>query len=428
MLKDLRNRHLSRQIGGQVAVCSAHPQIIATAAAGAKKDGTQLLVETTANQVNLSGGYTGMTPADFAGHMTRLSTEGGLARGQVLLGADHLGPHLWRRLQSMEAMAHAEALTRAFVAAGYQKLHLDTGRGCADDPRGRLPVELAAQRAAALCRAAESAALHFQRQPPLYVIGTEVPAPGGALEPNGTVSVTDPQLLRAELVHYEQAFRRAGVDRAWERAIAVVVQPGVDFGDHHAAAYQPQTAAELSVFHDQLPGAMTFEIHAADYQTPSALQQMVRDHFILLKIGPCLTFALREALFALAHIEKALPDLEHRSNLIAVMERLMQASPEHWQAHYHGSEQEQRFLRQYGLRDRIRYYWSSAEARQASERLMHNLSRPLPHPLVRQFLPDLAEAIADGSLPPTPGAIVQARLQSALAPYAQACRSHPGNP
>ena len=424
MLNDLRSRHLSGRTGGQVAVCSAHPVVLAAAAARAKEDGDPLLVEATANQVNLSGGYTGMTPADFANRITRLAADSGMAPEQILLGADHLGPHLWPQLPAMEAMAHAEALTRAFVAAGYRKLHLDTGRSCADDPKGRLPVKLAALRAAALCRAAESTAGHFQRQPPWYVIGTEVPAPGGALGKSGAVAVTDPRDLEAELAHYEAAFSRAGVAQAWERIIAVVVQPGVDFDDHRAAAYDPQAAAALSAFHERLPNAMTFEIHATDYQTPSALKQMVRDHFTLLKIGPCLTFALREAFFALAHIENELPGLAHPSNLTGVMEQLMQAQPEHWNTHCHGTAQELYYLRRYGLRDRIRYYWFRTEARQACERLLHNLSQPIPYPLLLQFLPDLAGAIAGGSLSPTPEAILQARIQSALHPYADACRSH----
>lgn len=423
MLFNLRNKHLSGGIGGQVAVCSAHPQVLLAAAQQARRDGSLLLVEATANQVNLSGGYTGMSPADFAACTTNLAAENGLAPGQIVLGADHLGPHLWRRLPWAEAMSRAETLAQAFVAAGYRKLHLDTGRSCADDPPGRLPVDLAAQRAAALCRVAESTARHCGSEAPWYVIGTEVPAPGGALAGQGGIAVTDPRDLQTELEHYARAFRQAGVDRAWERILAVVVQPGVDFDDYHAAAYNPEAAASISAFHDRLPGAMTFEIHATDYQTPAALKQMVRDHFILLKVGPCLTFALREALFSLARIEDALVGLEHRSNLLSVMEQMMLAHPEHWRSHYQGSEQEQAYLRRYSLRDRIRYYWPDAQARRACALLMDNLQRPIPRPLLRQFLPDLWGAVENGELPALPQAIIQARIQSALRPYTAACRS-----
>ncbi len=79
---------------------------------------------------------------------------------------------------------------------------------------------------------------------------------------------------------------------------------------------------------------MTFEIHATDYQTPVALKQMVEDHFILLKTGPCLTFAFREAVYALAHIEDEWPGIHQRSNLRQVMENLMDNHPRHWQSHY----------------------------------------------------------------------------------------------
>jgi D-tagatose-1,6-bisphosphate aldolase subunit GatZ/KbaZ len=423
LLKTLRSRHRGGHIGGQVAVCSIHPQVLQAAARQAQKDQSLLLVETTAHQVNRCGGYSGMTPVDFAGSLQRLAAEHGLAPGRVLLGADHLGPHPWRHLPSHQAMAQAEALVQAVVMAGYHKLHLDTARSCVDDPQGGVPPEVASRRAAALCRAAESTALQAGTAPPLYVIGTEVPAPGGSLAASGAIAITEPQDLQDELHHYRNAFRRAGVAQVWERVVAVVVQPGVDFDDHRTATYQPAAAAALSAFHDQLPDPMTFEVHAADYQSPAALTHLVRDHFTLLKVGPCLTFALREALMALAHIEDALPGLTNRSNLIAVMEQLMLKDPQHWRRHYRGSAAELRYLRHYSLRDRIRYYWSDAHARQACETLITNLQRPIPRALLRQFLPDLDDAVSSAALTPTPQAIIQRRIQAALQPYSQACRN-----
>ena len=422
-LMDLRKRHLCALTGGQVAVCSAHPQVLMAAADRARKDGALLLVETTANQVNLSGGYTGMTPADFAAYMMRLAQERDLGPWQMVIGADHLGPHIWRQLPSAEAMARARSLAQACAAAGFRKFHLDTATGCADDPSGHLPPTVAAQRAAALCQAIETSASTKPGQQPVYTIGTDVPAPGGSLEAGGRVVVTDPRHLSDELELYEKAFRQAGMEQAWQRVLAIVVQPGVDFDDFHAAPYASEAALSLSLMHERLPGIMTFEIHSADYQSPVALRHMIRDHFFLLKIGPCLTFALREALFALAHIEDALPGLDETSNLIRVMEQLMQAHPTHWRSHYAGAVHNLQYLRKYSLRDRIRYYWSQDEARRACQRLMHNLQRPIPQALIRQFLPDLSEAVTAGALTPTPQAIIQARIQAALTPYTDACRS-----
>ncbi len=423
LLKTLRHQHLSGRIGGRTAVCSTHPQVLQAAVRQALREQNALLVETTAHQVNQFGGYSGLTPAGFAQCMLKLAADLGLDHARITLGADHLGPSAWHRLPSQAAMAQAQALAQAVVAAGYRKLHLDTAGSCADDTRGGVPLETAAQRAAVLCRTAESAARDSGRTPPLYVIGTEVPAAGGSLADDGCIRVTDPQRLQTELRCYEKAFDRTGVASAWERVVAVVVQPGVDFNDHRTAAYQPAAAAALSSFHAQLPDPMTFEVHAADYQSPAALTDLVRDHFTLLKVGPCLTFALREALMALAHIEDALPGLTNRSNLIAVMEQLMLKDPRHWRSYYRGSAAELRYLRRYSLRDRIRYYWSHAHARQACETLITNLHRPIPQALLRQFLPDLDDAVSSAALTATPQAIIQSRIQAALQPYSEACRN-----
>ena len=51
---------------------------------------------------------------------------------------------------------------------------------------------------------------------------------------------------------------------------------------------------------------MVFEAHSTDYQTAGALRALVEDRWAILKVGPALTFALREALFALSAIEEEL--------------------------------------------------------------------------------------------------------------------------
>ena len=41
-----------------------------------------------------------------------------------------------------------------------------------------------------------------------------------------------------------------------------------------------------------------------------SLARMVADHFTLLKVGPCLTNAFREAVFALEEIEAELSEIQ----------------------------------------------------------------------------------------------------------------------
>lgn len=406
------------------AVCSAHPMVLQAAMEMALTERRPLLVEATASQVNLSGGYTGMTPADFSAFIRRLSGSVGLPFDRIIIGADHLGPHIWKKETAASAMAKAAELAFHCAATGFCKIHLDTAICCADDPGPALPPEIAAGRAATLCLAAETAARgHRNPDPPLYVIGNEVPPPGGGLEEGHDLSITQPDDLISLLEIYERVFRDAGLASAWQRVVAVVVQPGVEFGDREIAGYRRDRAAALSACHNRLPGWMTFEIHATDYQMQCALTQMVQDHFPLLKTGPCLTFAFREAVFALTHIEDAWPGIQKRSNLRRVMETLMDKHPRHWQLHYPQDQAEVLcFLRQYSFRDRIRYYWTYPDAAAAYARLIRNLSRPIPDALLRQFLPDLHPEIACGALPPDPQAIIKRRIQNALKPYIEACR------
>ena len=420
----LRTRHLAGEIGGLVAVCSAHPMVLDAIMAMAAAGGWPLLVEATASQVNPGGGYTGLTPAAYAADIRQRARVAGIADEQLFIGADHLGPHPWRRLPAAAAMAQAAGLATACLAAGFDKFHLDTSAVCIDDKGPRLPIETVVDRSVALCRTIEAAAADIDADKrPFYVIGAEVPAPGGGLDESAPVPVTGAETLVEEIARYRRAFGEAGLADAWRRVMAVVVQPGVDFGDVRIAAYQPQRAATLSAVHAELPADLTFEIHATDFQDPVALHRMVADHFCLLKVGPCLTFALREALYALAHIEAQLPGVGERSDLIQVMEKLMCAHPEQWQGHYRGSSTELRFLRHFSFRDRIRYYWPHAEARRAVGRLLKNLERPVPASLLRQYLPELYPEICDHPRLLAPLEIVQHRIRRTLMPYIDACQT-----
>jgi D-tagatose-1,6-bisphosphate aldolase subunit GatZ/KbaZ len=420
-LRRLKERHLAGVLGGLFAVCSAHPVVLACALETVRRTERPLLVEATAHQVNQFGGYSGRTPAQFVIDVGQAARRAGVPPDQVVLGADHLGPHVWKAEPARAAMRKAETLARQCVAAGFHKLHLDTGTGCADDPVAQLPVAMAARRAARLCRAAEETRPDPDNGP-LYIIGNEVPPPGGGLDAGQRPAVTDPEQVMADLAVYRGAFEEAGVGEAWSRVMAVVVQPGVDFGDHGAAVYEPERAAALSAAHGRLPEAMTYEIHATDYQSPDALQRMVQDHFLLLKVGPCLTFALRRALYALAEIEAELDGIAAPSRLPQVMERLMTERPEHWRTHYQGDEARLHHLRHHSPRDRIRYYWSDPRAARAVDQLIRNLRRPLPAELLEAKLPELGPEIRQMKSLDDPAAIVRCAVRHALMPYVTACR------
>lgn len=406
------------QVRGIYAVCSANRIVLEAAFAQAVHDGSPVLIEATSNQVNQEGGYTGMTPAQFRDYVHGIAREAEFPLKRLILGGDHLGPNPWRKQSAASAMEKACAMVAAYAEAGFGKIHLDASMACADDPRA-LNDETIAERAVQLCKVAEAHAPGDSGMP-VYIIGTEVPVPGGASE-EMDIEVTSTANLKRTLDVHREAFTQAGLEDAWERVVGVVTQPGVEFNDEAVAEYVPEKAQELSHFILE-EEKLVYEAHSTDYQSAASLRRLVRDHFAILKVGPELTFVMREAVFALARIEEELIDAAQCSHLRAVVERTMVEHPAEWQSYYRGDEVRVRVERAFALSDRIRYYWPHNEIAVALETLIRNLkANPAPLPVVAQYLPRQAEAIRSGIIENDPSAMIRNRIRESLCRYAEAC-------
>jgi D-tagatose-1,6-bisphosphate aldolase subunit GatZ/KbaZ len=403
---------------GIYSVCTANRLVLEAAFAQAAHDGSLLLIEATCNQVNQQGGYTGMVPAQFRDYIHAIAEEMHFPIERVVLGGDHLGPNPWKDEPASVAMEKACIMVAAYADAGFSKIHLDASMACADDATPLAPQEIA-ERAARLCEVAENAS-HNSAARPVYVIGTEVPTPGGAVE-EMEIEVTSTESLRKTLEVHRQAFERRNLLSAWDRIIGVVVQPGVEFGHDTVEDYQPDKALQLSESILQQDG-IVFEAHSTDYQTAESLRQLVSGHFGILKVGPELTFVMREAIFGLARIEEEWIAEERRSNLRAIIEQVMLEHPGNWKGYYHGDEHQQHIARVYSLSDRIRYYWPNAEISKALAVLLENLrEHPAPLPLLSQYLPRQAEAIRTGTISNDPVSIIHDKVRESLARYSDAC-------
>lgn len=401
---------------GIYSVCSSHPMVIEAALMQAKDDDSALLIEATCNQVNQFGGYTGMQPVDFVRFVQVIATQVGFPEGKLIFGGDHLGPNPWRHKPAEEAMVLAKDLLRAYAAAGFKKLHLDASMRCADDP-AVLSDDVVAARAAALCEAAEAVAPGVA----VYVIGTEVPVPGGATEELSDIQVTSPAAAGHTLEAHETAFHSLKLQGAWERVIALVVQPGVEFDHTHVIDYQPDKATELSAF-QKAQSKLVFEAHSTDYQRADLLAKLVEDGFAILKVGPGLTFALREALYALELIEHELIEVSARSNLREVVESEMLNHPQDWVNYYGGDVVHQARMRVFSYSDRVRYYWGRPNIVAANDRLLKNLrDAEMPENLVSQYLPAQYAAYRLGKIRLTVRDLFLDRVRDAIRPYALAC-------
>ena len=413
---DLPAAHNQGRHPGLTSVCSAHPMVIEAALIEAAATRQPALIEATCNQVNPDGGYTGMTPAAFRTYVLTIAARLHFPPENLLLGGDHLGPNPWRKLPADVAMAKALTMTQAYAAAGFAKIHLDASMACAGDP-DPLPPEIIATRAAQLAQAAESGAKSANHPPPAYIIGTEVPVPGGAHETLDTLHITTATDAAATLALHQTAFAALGLHDAYRRTLGLVVQPGVEFGHANVIPYQPAKAAALTTFRHGQP--IVFEAHSTDYQTAAALTALVQGGFAVLKVGPGLTFALREALYGLDQIAAQLTDYPAAA-LPAAMESLMLQNPADWSAYYQGDTQ--RLQRHFSYSDRIRYYWTQPQAQSATDRLFAALkNRKIPETLLSQYLPRLYPAVLSGTLDRQAPALALAAIRLALAPYSTAC-------
>jgi len=425
---DLTAANRSGQAKGIYSVCSAHPDVLEACCKQAIADKSMLLIESTSNQVDQFGGYTGMKPSDFVRYVYSIAEKTGLLQNMILLGGDHLGPNPWKNLPAEKAMDHAKTLIRDYVMEGYEKIHLDTSMFCADDTGDRskpLDDEIVAARAVSLCKIAEETYAKYRGRTsgPVYVIGTEVPVPGGAQEAGNEVVPTTPEDLEKTIFVTRRHFLKAGLSDAWERVTGVVVQPGVEFGDDWVCGYHREKGKDLSDKIMQFD-RLVYEAHSTDYQSETELRHLVEDHFCILKVGPWLTFAYREALFALEAIEIEIMGKERQnlSGLSDTLEKVMLENPIYWGKYYHGNPDQQVLKRKYSFSDRSRYYWPVAAIEKSRQKLFENLQKSkIPLSLLSQFMPVQFRQVCEGLIPAEPQQLIHSYIQLVTGIYSRAC-------
>jgi len=331
-----------------------------------------------------------------------MAKDAGVPMDQLILGGDHLGPNPWKTEPIENAMVKARELVKLYVEAGFTKIHLDASMACGGEPNPTFAQ--IAERAAELCAVAETHAPDPEKL--IYIIGTEVPIPGGETEEPDALDVTSVARFHDTIQTHRDAWAVKGLDAAWNRIVSVVTQPGVDFGHTSVYPFITEKAQPLSDA-IRVEDSLTYEAHSTDYQSDQALADLVKSHFFFLKVGPELTFRFREAVWALACLEDQI-DVANPSRIRETLGTRMAQNPGYWQDYYSGSEDELRILRTFSYSDRIRYYWADEQVAAALEQLIANLgSTELPETLVSQAFMGLDF----GNMPTGPSALISQQVQ-----------------
>lgn len=411
IVQDLITRNRAGEPVGLPCFCTANEHVLRAILAYAARSGLPTVIEATCNQVNQDGGYTGMTPKDFMKWLEGMAIEANVPMHQLILGGDHLGPNPWKSEPLERAMEKARELVRLYVEAGFTKIHLDASMACGGEPNPSFAQ--IAERAADLCVVAEANAPDPDKL--IYIIGTEVPIPGGETEEPDALDVTSVDRFRDTIQTHRDAWAARGLDHAWNRIVSVVTQPGVDFGHTSIYPFIPEKAKPLSetILNEQ---GLTFEAHSTDYQSSSALAELVKNHFVFLKVGPELTFRFREAIWALASIEEQI-GIEKQSNIRKTIADEMNSNPGYWKDYYSGTDDALETLKIYSYSDRIRYYWTDSKVAAAVTSLLENLQRgELPETVVSQAF----MGIEFGEMPSTPSELIALHVQRCVDRYFQA--------
>lgn len=132
-IKTIALRNKADHSTGICSVCSSNGFVIEAAIQRARELGQPVLLESTSNQVNQYGGYTGMMPEQFGSYVNSIAVKAGIDPKNVILGGDHLGPNPWKDEPAISAMEKAKTLIRDCVLAGYSKIHIDTSMKLGSD-------------------------------------------------------------------------------------------------------------------------------------------------------------------------------------------------------------------------------------------------------------------------------------------------------
>lgn len=411
-IKEIVARYKKGEKAGIFSVCCSNQYVIEAAMERLIDKDIPLLVEATANQVDQFGGYTGMKPVDYVNYIYNIADKIGFPRERIILGGDHLGPLTWTNIDADKAMENAKLLIEEYVLAGFTKIHIDTSMPLLGDiEKNVFGDEIISERAGKLCLACENAYEKLKEKNkdaihPVYIIGSEVPIPGGAQveeEESGPV-LTSVKNFKTTVETFKETFKSYGLEEVFnDYVLGVVVQPGVEFSSDYIWEYNREKATELKESLKDYDN-IVFEAHSTDYQRPESLKEMVEDGFIILKVGPALTFGFREGAFALNHIENEIYKYDSNielSNFMDILDFSMIKEPKDWIHHYSGSSIDVKIERKYSLSDRARYYMPKEDVNFALEKLISNLGeKEIPISVISQYMHNQYKKIREGKLKP----------------------------
>ncbi len=217
-----------------LAACPNSKAVIKAALRSAKRCNAPVIFAATLNQVDLDGGYTGMTQKGF---VSTILTEACAIdfTGPVIIAVDHGGPwlkdlHRTEKWSYTESMATVKKSFEAAVDAGYHLIHVDPTVDITIPEGEVISIELVAERTAELMAHVEN----YRRKKGLPRISYEV----GTEEVHG--GLADMSVFNRFFVVLEEKLGMAGIGDTWP--CFVVGKVGTDL---HTSLFDKEVAGKL---------------------------------------------------------------------------------------------------------------------------------------------------------------------------------------
>jgi D-tagatose-1,6-bisphosphate aldolase subunit GatZ/KbaZ len=217
------------------AACPNSLSVIRAALKSAKRCNAPVKFAATLNQVDLDGGYTGLTPPEFV-NTIRAHARNLNVTSPVIIAIDHGGPWL-KDLHSAEnwpyekTMAAVKKSFEAAIMAGYDLIHVDPTVDISSGARNTIPIDKVAERTLELIEHAEI----FRRQNNLPRISYEV----GTEEVHG--GLADLEIFRRFLELLKKGLIQRNLSDVWP--CFVVGKVGTDL---HTTIFDPFVARQLT--------------------------------------------------------------------------------------------------------------------------------------------------------------------------------------
>jgi len=217
------------------AACPNSLSVIRAALKSSKRCNAPIKFATTLNQVDLDGGYTGLTPSEFAGtiHMHARNLD---VTSPIIIAIDHGGPWLkdvhktekWPYFKTMSAVKES---LEAALKAGYDLIHIDATVDITLTGDKNINIEVVVERTLELLEHTENFRMKNNYPRISYEVGTE--------EVHG--GLADLRVFSRFLKLLKEGLKQKGFPDIWP--CFVVGKVGTDL---HTTTFDPLVARQLT--------------------------------------------------------------------------------------------------------------------------------------------------------------------------------------